>query len=83
MKALLYPLISEKSVKLIEQENTITFIVNEKANKIEIKREFERQFGVKVDEVRVCTTKHGEKKAYIRVNKAFKAREIATKLGVL
>lgn len=84
MKEILkYPLISEKAVKLIDNENTIVFIVGDKANKIEIKREFERLYGAKVDEVRTTTTKKGEKKAYIKISKEYKARDIASKLGVL
>ncbi|RLG18611.1 50S ribosomal protein L23 [Nanoarchaeota archaeon] len=84
MKEILkYPLISEKAVKLIDKENTIVFIVGDKANKVEIKREFEKLYGVKVEKVRTCTTKKGEKKAYIKIAREYKARDIASKLGVL
>ncbi len=42
------PIISEKSMGLIEDNNTYTFKVNKSANKIEIKKAVEEIFKVKV-----------------------------------
>lgn len=47
------PLISEKSMGLME-ENKYTFIVDNNANKIEIKKAIEDIFGVKVLKVRTA-----------------------------
>ena len=47
------PIITEQTSKLIETENSYTFEVDKKANKIEIKKAIEAVFGVKV--VRVNT----------------------------
>ncbi|MDY0210518.1 MAG: 50S ribosomal protein L23 [Acholeplasma sp.] len=47
------PIITEQSSKMIETENSYTFKVDKKANKIEIKKAIEEIFGVKV--VRVNT----------------------------
>lgn len=53
------PLITEKSGVLRETINVMAFEVDERANKIEIKRAVESQFKVKVAEVRVANM-HGK-----------------------
>lgn len=58
---LVRPVISEKSVGLIE-ENKYTFWVNTAANKIEIKNAVEKMFKVKVEEVRTMTVLGKEKR---------------------
>ena len=76
------PITTEKAVRLIELENILVFEVDRRANKKEIKKEFEKQFGVKVDKVR--TLMKGNKKiAYIKLNKKNPAIDIATKLGIM
>jgi len=74
------PLITEKSTVQREGINTLTFEVDVRANKIEIRRAVESQFKVKVAEVRVAAC-HGKmrkqgrfagrrpdwKKAYVRL----------------
>jgi len=58
---LIRPVISEKSVALVE-ENKYTFWVSTVANKIEIKYAVEKMFKVKVDEVRTTKVKGKEKR---------------------
>jgi large subunit ribosomal protein L23 len=82
-KVLLYPLVTEKSVGMIEKENKIVFIVDRKANKKLIKEAFEKFFGVKVEKINTLITKDGKKKAFIKLKKEFKASDIAVKLGIL
>ncbi len=48
------PLITEKSMALMQEENKVTIVVAPKSNKIEIKNAFERIFQVKVTAVKVC-----------------------------
>jgi len=76
------PHVSEKSFALIQQQNTLTFIVNREASKSSIKRAVEVLYGVKVDRVRVAITPQG-KKAYVRLSKEFSASDIASKIGIL
>lgn len=45
------PVISEKS-ELLADQGTYTFVVHKKANKIEIKKDIEKRFGVTVEKVR-------------------------------
>ncbi len=74
---------SEKAINYMEKFNTLTFIVDIKATKLDIKRAVEELFGVKVEEVRTLVTPKGEKKAYVRLAKEFKASDVATKLGIV
>ena len=74
------PLITEKSTELRDERNIVAFQVDRRANKIEIRRAVEAQFGVKVADVRVASM-HGKtrrqgryagrqpdwKKAYVRL----------------
>lgn len=82
-EVLLYPLHTEKALAYIEKYNTLVFIVRRTATKLEIKEEFEKRFGVKVDEVRTLITPRGEKKAFIKLKKEYSASEIAVRLGIL
>jgi large subunit ribosomal protein L23 len=48
----LRPLVTEKSLRLAERQNTYTFRVRESANKIQIRDAIERVFKVDVEDVR-------------------------------
>lgn len=50
---LISPLITEKSNKVVEQNNQVVFKVLPKANKDDIKQAFELVFGLKVEKVSV------------------------------
>ncbi len=76
-------LATEKALNLIEKQNTLTFIVDLKSSKGEIKEAVEKMFGVKVEKVRTLITPKGEKKAYVKLAPEFKASDIATKLGLI
>ena len=78
----LRPVTSEKAVKLIDLENTLLFEAERRANKTEIKKEVEKVFSVKVDEVRTFI-KANRKYAYVKLNKANPAIDVATKLGMI
>ncbi len=80
---IVYPMMSEDSVKLIETENKITFIVRREASKHDIKRAVEELYEVKVDRVSTLTTPDGKKKAYVKLSPESKASELAVKLGIL
>ena len=48
MNVIIKPLVSEKMTKMTENHNRYGFIVNKKANKIEIKKSVEELYGVTV-----------------------------------
>ena len=52
MSILIKPIITEKATKGIEKFNRYTFVVNKRANKIEIKDAVEATYGVTVKVVR-------------------------------
>ena len=78
-----YPYMTEKSISLVERENKIVFIVSRKSTKEEIKMAFEKLFEVKVQSINTLISKTGEKKAFIKIRKDYKAIDVATKLGMV
>ena len=80
---IIHPLISEKAVNMIEAENKICFIVNDKANKHDIKKTIEEAYKIKIESVRILRDRKGRKRAIVKLTKEFKAGDIAIKLGVL
>ena len=79
---ILKPVTSEKAVKMIDVDNTMLFEVERNARKDTIKKEVESVFGVKVEKIR--TMINGNKKyAYVKLNKANLAADIATKIGMI
>lgn len=76
-------LATEKTLSLVEKNNTLVFIVDLKATKGEIREAVEKLFGVKVERVNTLITMKGEKKAYVKLKPEFKASEVATRLGLI
>ncbi|MFQ6094307.1 MAG: 50S ribosomal protein L23 [bacterium] len=60
-KIILRPLLTEKSTKMKEATNTVAFVVDRRANKIEIKRAVQKMFDVRVKNVRTMVV-HGKVK---------------------
>ncbi len=56
------PIITEKSMQLVEKENKYTFVVDKRANKIQIKKAVEELFEVKVLSVNVLNLKPKKKR---------------------
>ena len=52
MDILIKPIITEKASNLSETKNCYSFLVNTKANKVEIKKAVEAAYGVSVEKVR-------------------------------
>lgn len=77
------PVISESSLRKIEKENTLVFIVNRKANKHNIKWAVEKLFNVKVEKINTLITSQGEKKAYVKLKTEYSASSIASNMGIL
>lgn len=60
------PCLTEKSNLLQEVENTVTFKVDPRANKIEIKKAVEELFDVKVQRVRTTSVKGKKRKVGVK-----------------
>lgn len=83
MNVLMYPIATEKALGGVDKDNLIVYVVDMRANKTEIRKEFEATFGVKVEKVNTSRTIKNMKKAYIRLDKGFKASDIARKLKLV
>ena len=79
---ILYTLMTEKAVNLIESENKLTFIVNLNANKYNVKKAIEELYNVKVESINILITSKALKKAIIKLNPEDKASDLAIRLGI-
>ncbi len=74
--------ITQDTVSLVEKENKITFIVDIRATKKQIKDAVEKLYEVKVEKVNTLITPLGEKKAFVKLKPEYNASELAVKLGI-
>jgi large subunit ribosomal protein L23 len=74
---------TERSVTLIESENKLTFVVNLKATKKDIRRAVEELYDVEVESVNTLISSKGEKRAFVKLYTEFNASDIAVQLGIL
>ena len=80
--ALIKPITTEKAIRMLELENKITFLVDRRSNKIEIRKEIEKSFNVKVEGV-TTQIKNNKKTAIIKLKEGSPAIDVATKLGLI
>ena len=78
-----YPLSTEKSIRLMESENKLIFVVGAKSTKKEIKKALEEMFKVKVGSVNTFVNADGEKRAYVKFSAKNPAIDIATQMGMM
>lgn len=78
-----YPHKTEKSIRLVEKENKIVFIVDRKSKKEDVKMAFEELFKVKVAKINTMITRTGQKKVFIKLKPEFSAGDVAIKLGII
>jgi ribosomal protein L23 len=83
MAVLRYPLATEKAVSFIDRHNLLTYIVDYRATKSEIRKEFESVFNVKVARIRTVNMPDNKKKAFIKLAKGFKATDVASRLKLV
>ena len=81
-KVIKYPLSTEKSVRLMESENKLIFVVSRDAKKQDVKKAIEEMFKVKVIKVNLLINGN-EKKAYVKLSDETPAIDIATQLGLM
>ena len=83
MAVIKHPLATEKSIRLMESENKLIFVVDRRATKAEIKKAVEEMFKAKVKEVNTFVSTKGEKRAYVKFSLETPAIDIATNLGLM
>jgi large subunit ribosomal protein L23 len=75
--------LTEKALFLLDKYNKIVLIVNRNSTKKDIKNAVEKLFNVKVKKVNTLITPEGKKKAYVTIDKNYKAQDILSKLGLM
>ena len=78
-----HPLTTDMAMKKIEDNNTLTFIVDSHANKTQIKKAIYKLYQVKSAKVNTLIRPDGQKKAYVRLAAAHDALDVANKIGIL
>lgn len=81
-KIILRPYVTEKTFALVENEQKICFIVTAGATKSKIVEAVTTLYNEKVVDVNTAKTVYG-KKAFVKLESTEKARELATKIGML
>ena len=66
MNIIIKPLITEKATSQSELHNCYSFLVNKKANKVEIKKAVEASYGVKVEKVRTINVRSDRRIRYTK-----------------
>ncbi len=78
-----FVLMTEKSVRMIEAENKLVFVVSRRAKQKDIKSAFEAAFESPVSNITTNIDQKGRKKAFIKMKNAGAAGEIAIRLGII
>ncbi|KAG0322867.1 60S ribosomal protein L25 [Dissophora globulifera] len=82
-KVLKAPLNTESAMKKIEENNTLVFIVDVKANKRQIKDALKKMYDVTALKVNTLIRPDGNKKAYIKLTADVDALDVANKIGFI
>ena len=78
-----YPLTTESAMKKIEDNNTLVFIVDTKANKRQIKQAVTSMHDIQCQKVNTLIRPDGQKKAYVRLTNDYDALDVANKIGII
>ncbi|XP_072462735.1 large ribosomal subunit protein uL23-like [Notamacropus eugenii] len=78
-----FPLTTESAVKKIEDNNSLVFIVDIKANQHQIKQAVKKLYDVDVAKVNTLIQPDGEKKAYVWLAPDYDALDVANKIGII
>ncbi|MGY5864692.1 MAG: 50S ribosomal protein L23 [Candidatus Thorarchaeota archaeon] len=76
------PVVTEASLKAVDEENKLIFYVIRSANKNTIKWAVESLYEVVVEKVNTLIMPDGKKKALVRLAPEYSAAEVATNLGI-
>ena len=82
LKIVLKPYITEKTFAMVENESKVCFIVDKTASKPQIAEAIDILYNEKAVNVNTARTIYG-KKAFVQFENTEKARDLATKIGML
>jgi len=78
-----HPLATESAMQQIENNHTLVFIVDQRANKKQIREAVKRMYDIQAAKVNTLIRPDGQKKAYVRLTSDFDALEVANKIGII
>jgi len=82
-RVIVSPLNTESAMKKIEENNTLVFITDLKANKRQIKDAVKKLYDVQAAKVNTLIRPDGTKKAYVRLTPDHDALDVANKIGFI
>merc|ERR1719437_316693 len=77
------PVTTEAAMKNIEEINTLVFLVDIKATKINIKDAVHALYDVKCAKVNTLIRPDGKKKAYVKLTQDYDALDVANRIGII
>ena len=80
---LVQPLSTEKANKTMTEKNTLSFIIHNRANKVQVKKAFKEIFNIVPRAVNTLVRPDGKKKAFIRLRPEDPALNVASKMGII
>lgn len=78
-----FPLTTESANQKIEENNTLVFIVDARATKVQIKAAVNRMYDIQCEKVNTLIRPDGQKKAYVRLTADYDALDVANKIGII
>eukprot|EP00262_Sarcandra_glabra_P005311 TRINITY_DN1674_c0_g2_i3.p1 TRINITY_DN1674_c0_g2~~TRINITY_DN1674_c0_g2_i3.p1 ORF type:complete len:157 (+),score=37.40 TRINITY_DN1674_c0_g2_i3:78-548(+) len=78
-----FPLTTESAMKKIEDNNTLVFIVDIRADKKKIKAAVKKMYDIQTKKVNTLIRPDGTKKAYVRLTPDYDALDVANKIGII
>ncbi|XP_055451295.1 60S ribosomal protein L23a-like [Psammomys obesus] len=78
-----FPLTTGSAMKKIEDNNTLVFVVDVKANKHQIKQAVKKLYDIDVAKVNTLIRPEGEKKTYVQLAPDYDALDVANKIGII
>jgi len=78
-----HPLTTESAMKKIEDNNTLVFITDVRANKRQIRDAVKRMYDIQASKVNTLIRPDGLKKAYVRLTGDHDALDVANKIGII
>ncbi|ESQ42374.1 hypothetical protein EUTSA_v10015923mg, partial [Eutrema salsugineum] len=78
-----FPLTTESAMKKIEDNNTLVFTVDIRADKNKIKDAIKKMYDIQTKKVNTLIRPDGTKKAYVRLTPDYDALDVANKIGII
>jgi large subunit ribosomal protein L23Ae len=77
------PLTTESAMKKIEDNNTLVFLVDVRADKRKIRAAVQGMYDIQTKKINTLIRPDGQKKAYVRLTPDYDALDVANKIGII